>query len=314
MRLPRPFCQLPLLFDVARLQAEVAALPDEAWVPHPDGLAGNAAVRLITVGGAENDAHNGPMHPTRWLDAMPYARQALAAFGVVWSRARLMRLAPGATVPDHADINLHWHTRVRVHIPVFTTPDVRFHCGSETAHMAAGEAWIFDTWRRHRVENPAPSARVHLVADTTGTARFWQSALGVQPPRGAWPTIGWRPGTTPPLPTERNARTAVMPAAEVQWLVDDWCADLALAGDGPDTPGRIAALRALASGFIHDWRQLCAFHGLSGEGEARFLACAQQLHAALVPLADGVVMRSNAANARHVLEKRVLQHLVLPQG
>jgi hypothetical protein len=31
MRLPRPFFQLPLLFDAARLQTEVAALPLEAW-------------------------------------------------------------------------------------------------------------------------------------------------------------------------------------------------------------------------------------------------------------------------------------------
>ena len=40
-----------------------------------------------------------------------------------------MRLAPGAGVPEHADINYHWHTRVRVHIPVFTSPAIRFHCG-----------------------------------------------------------------------------------------------------------------------------------------------------------------------------------------
>jgi len=30
MRLPRPFFQLPVLLDVARLQAEVAALPPQA--------------------------------------------------------------------------------------------------------------------------------------------------------------------------------------------------------------------------------------------------------------------------------------------
>ncbi len=35
MRLPRPFFQLPVLFDVARLQAEVAALPAGRGFPIP---------------------------------------------------------------------------------------------------------------------------------------------------------------------------------------------------------------------------------------------------------------------------------------
>ncbi|HWA29924.1 MAG TPA: aspartyl/asparaginyl beta-hydroxylase domain-containing protein, partial [Rhizomicrobium sp.] len=182
MRLPRPFFQLPVLFDVARLQAEVSALPAEAWAPHPDGVPGNSAARLISVGGGETDSHNGQMLPTRWLAAMPYMRQVLAGFGVVWSRSRLMRLAPGARVPEHADINYHWHTRVRLHIPIFTRPEVRFHCDGQSVHMAAGEAWIFDNWRRHHVENNASVERVHLVADTTGTAAFWQFACGPVPP------------------------------------------------------------------------------------------------------------------------------------
>ena len=133
MRLPRPFHQLPLLFDVERLQAEVAALPPEAWAPHPDRVPGNSAARLISAGGGEVDSVHGQMLPTPWLEAMPYLRQALAGFGVVWSRSRLMRLAPGAGVPEHADINYHWHARVRVHIPIATWPEVR------ECHMLAGE-------------------------------------------------------------------------------------------------------------------------------------------------------------------------------
>jgi hypothetical protein len=53
MRLPRPFFQLPLLLDAARLQTEVAALPPEAWLPHPDSLPGNSAAQLISPGGVE---------------------------------------------------------------------------------------------------------------------------------------------------------------------------------------------------------------------------------------------------------------------
>jgi hypothetical protein len=310
MRLARPFYQLPVLFDAARLQAEVAALPPEAWASHPDGLAGNSAARLITSGGAETDAHGGQMHPTHWLAAMPYLRQVLASFGVVWSRSRLMRLAPGAHVPEHADINYHWHTRVRVHIPVVTWPQVRFHCDDQSVHMAAGEAWIFDNWRRHHVVNDAAEARIHLVADTTGTATFWRFACRDAPPRAQWRTVGWNPEANTRLLIEDEQRSAIMPAAEVQLLVDDWRGDLALAADTPESRGRIAGLNHLLRDFVLDWRQLCALHGTGKNAAAEFIHLAQNMYEAAKPLARGVVMRSNGVVALLVLEKRVLQHLI----
>jgi hypothetical protein len=313
MKLSRPFFQLPVLFDVARLQAEVAALPVGAWVSHPDHLPGNSAARLISAGGEETDAVHGQMRTTRWLEIMPYLRQVLSGFGVVWSRSRLMRLAPGAGVPEHADINYHWHTRVRVHIPVFTQTEVRFHCDGESVHMAAGEAWIFDNWRRHHVENNAMADRIHLVADTTGTAAFWQFACGQQPPREQWPTVAWRPGITPQLLTEGDQRAPVMPAAEVQWLIDDLCAELTVANDTPD--GRLRAVRfsRLLESFVQDWRQLCALHG-THRPRSEFLRLADAVHEAARPFCEGLVMRTNAANALLVLEKRVLQHLVADDG
>src|SRR5882672_8179005 len=180
MRLPRPFFRLPLRFDAERLRAEVDQVPAEAWARHPNVVEGNSSVRLISVEGTENDEVDGVMLATEHLRRAPYIRQVLASFGVVWSRSRLMRLAPGAEVPPHADINYHWYTRVRLHVPIVTRPEVRFSCGDQVVHMAAGEAWLFDNWRQHRVENPTPAERIHLVADTSGTAAFWQFVLGSQ--------------------------------------------------------------------------------------------------------------------------------------
>jgi hypothetical protein len=310
MRLSRPFFQLPVLFDVARLQAEVAALPAQAWVSHPDRLPGNSAARLISAGGAETDSVHGQMLPTPWLEAMPYLRQVLAGFGVVWSRSRLMRLAPGAGVPEHADINYHWHTRVRLHIPVFTQPEVRFHCDGQAVHMAAGEAWIFDNWRRHHVENKASAPRVHLVADTTGTAAFWRFACGQAPPREEWRTVAWERGASPQLLTEGDQRSPVMPAAEVQWLIDDLRAELMAAADTVEAKARASRFSLLLESFVLDWRQLCALHGVGGRGRPEFLRLAGVVHEAAKPLAEGLVMRTNHASALLVLEKRVLQHLV----
>ena len=174
MKLPRPFFRLPVRFDVERLRAEVEALPAAAWSRHPQEYPGNTAARLIAVGGTENDRVAGPMQPTPALLASPYLRQVLASFNTVWSRSRLMRIEGGGAVPLHSDANHHWFFRVRVHIPVVTRPEVRFHCGDQAVHMAAGEAWVFDNWRPHKVENPTADARIHLVADTAGTSAFWR--------------------------------------------------------------------------------------------------------------------------------------------
>lgn len=314
MRLSRPFFQLPVLFDAPRLQAEVAGLRADAWVPHPDGVPGNSAARLISNGGGETDLHQGQMLPTCWLTAMPYARQILAGFGVVWSRSRLMRLAPGASVPEHADINYHWHTRVRLHIPIFTRPEVSFHCDGQSVHMAAGEAWIFDNWRRHHVENNASAERIHLVADTTGTAAFWQFACGEAPPRGQWRTIAWDPGASPQLLCEDAQRSPMMPAAEVQLLVDDLRMELAVATDTAEARARAARFGMLLESFVHDWRQLCVLHGVGGRSRPEFLRLAGAVRRAAGPLADELVMRSNDVSALLVLEHRVLRHLVADEG
>lgn len=314
MRLPRPFFQLPVLFDIERLQAEAAALPAEAWVPHPDRVPGASAARLISVGGSETDSVHGQMLPTRWLAAMPYMRQALAGFDVVWSRSRLMRLAPGADVPEHADINYHWHTRVRLHIPIFTRPEVRFHCDGQSVHMAAGEAWIFDNWRRHRVENRSDAERIHLVADTTGTAAFWRLACGQAPPRAQWRTASWNPRIDPPLLTEGDQRLPVMPAAEVQLLIDDLRAELMTVTDTAEAKVRAARFSMLLDSFVRDWRQLCALHGVGGRARPAFLRLAGMVREAAMPLAEGLVMRSNHASAMLVLEKRVLQHLIVDEA
>src|SRR6202453_3864324 len=101
MRLPQRFYRLPVRFDVDRLQAEIEEIPAEAWVAHPTGEPGNSAVRLISVGGGDNDQMHGSMAMTRFLGRLPYVRPILRGFGVVWSRSRLLRLAPGAEAQIH---------------------------------------------------------------------------------------------------------------------------------------------------------------------------------------------------------------------
>ena len=307
MRLPAPFIRLPLKFDVQRLQAELAMLGAASWVKHPNEIAGNSSVRLISVGGGENDEVNGAMLPTAQLRGSPYVRQVLASFGVVWGRSRLMKLAPGAEVPQHSDINYHWFSRVRLHIPIITWPEVRFYCGEEDVHMAAGEAWLFDNWRPHRVVNPTAEERIHLVADTSGTASFWQFALqsrnaGLTDRQHRFdPAMGAQPLT------ERTSLRPVMSPAEIEYLIMDLRADLAMRPDVAEQPGQVAHYHALLEGFCKDWRQLYLLHGEEASGWEEFLRLRDSLRSVSRDIASTMITASNRVAAHTVLEGRVLR-------
>ena len=197
MKLRMRFLQLPVQFDAARLAEEVEALPEEAWRPHPQGYPGNDALPLITTNGdPASDAREGAMGPTPHLLACPYLMQALEELGATWGRSRLMRLSGAAEVTAHVDTDYYWRDHMRVHVPIVTQPTVRFRCGGEETHMAAGECWIFDTWSPHSVHNDATQARIHLVADTVGGDGLLNLIEQGRAPTEAKP--GWSPHAIPP--------------------------------------------------------------------------------------------------------------------
>lgn len=307
MRLPRPFYRLPVRFDVARLREEIDALPAAAWVSHPNGIPGNTSLRLVSVDGGENDNLRGPMRPTPHLQASPYIRQVLASFGVVWSRSRLMRLAPGAQVPEHADASYHWYNRVRLHIPIRTRPEVRFHCDGQTVHMAAGEAWLFDNWRRHSVDNGSDEERVHLVADTTGTAAFWQFVGLSDEASGRF--VAYQPHVDARVVTEQTVPRPVMAPAEVELLLSDFIGELT-AADVPEAAQHLPRYVGLLNGFLFDWRQLYLLHGENPAAQGQYAKVLQALREATQPLAHGLVMTTNRSPAQAVLESRLLQHVL----
>lgn len=312
MRLPKPFYRLPLRFDAERLRSEVQALPPSAWVRHPSDFAGNSSVRLISVNGEENDNVRGPMAPTAHLRASPYIQQVLASFGVVWSRSRLMRLAPRAQVPEHADASYHWFNRVRIHIPVITRPGVRFHCDGVDVHMAAGEAWVFDNWRRHSVDNATDEERVHLVADTSGTAAFWQF-VGSSETATTDRHIPYQPGLQARLATERTVPRPVMPPAELELLLNDFIAELTTAEESEHAGQDLPRYVGLLNGMCFDWRQLYLLKGEHPNAFGEYASLVEGVRVATRPICSGLVMRTNHSPAQAVLESRLLQHVLRPE-
>jgi uncharacterized protein (TIGR03032 family) len=296
MRLSREFVRLPLSFDAARLAEEIAQFAESDWRPHPQGYPGNSALPLIAANGdPDNDDVQGPMRPTPHLARCPYLRQVLGAFQAVWGRSRLMRLDGNAEATAHADTNYYWTQHARVHVPIITGDDVEFRCGDASVHMAAGEAWIFDTWQIHNVLNPHPTRRIHLVADTIGSAEFWHLA-----DRGiageAAQHLAYDPLRAVTIATETFNQPVVMPPAGMNEMIE-----LLL----DTTPAEVPELRAILYSLRNDWRSAYARFGETPEGFPLYRQLLERAESALAPLEGRIVLRN------HIDAVSVAQSIVL---
>jgi hypothetical protein len=297
MRLKQEFYRLPFRFDAARLAEEALSFPPEAWRAHPSGYEGNTALILVSAHGGQNDDLTGPMQPTGHLAKAPYFRQVMAAFDTVVGRSRLMRLAPGATVSEHTDINYYWRSHFRIHVPIVTHPDVQFYCRGKPVHMAAGEAWTFDNWLMHKVINPTAVTRIHLVIDTVGTAALWRlldkAALGAAGER----FIPYDPAANPALATERFDSPPVPPPSEIDSLGLELLADIR--DNQANDPVGVLALTQAIDDLRHDWRCLWLVHGPAESGWAEYRACMRRFEAAIAALPQ-LVVASNGMTAQAI--------------
>ena len=307
MRLVRPFIRLPLDFDADALASEIATIPEGHWRPHPQGTPGNSALPLVAVGGDPgDDATIGAMAPTPHLDALPYVRQVLAALGTVVGRSRLMRIDREAEVVPHVDTNAYWWDRARVHVPVVTDPSVHFECGGEVMHLAAGETWIFDTWRQHRVVNPADHPRVHLVVDTVGTPSFWESvdaACSDDAPRPR--RVPHRLGAELQVAFESVNTTPVMSP----WEVDRKVADLLSEADRCGL--EVTDLRAALDRFRRGWRATWSIHGDDPVGAAAYDRVRDRLDRVLLG-DEGRFRLDNGVDLVEMVRQLVLRPALVP--
>jgi hypothetical protein len=277
------FIRLPLTFDAQRLAEEVSSFAETDWRPHPQGHPGNSALPLIAVDGdADNDDVRGPMQPTPYLDRCPYLRQVLGAFSAVWGRTRLMRIDGNADATPHVDTNYYWAHHARVHVPVVTSENVRFLCGVQSVHMRAGEAWIFDTWSTHNVINSDPPRRIHLVADTVGSAAFW--SLVERGRNGDAPAhVAYDPLRAVTIATEAVNHPVVMAPAEQAELA------ALLQASAPDSDDAEELLRTITA-FRHDWRAAWARFGEARDGWPLYQQLLQKIAALIEPLRGRVTL------------------------
>ncbi len=309
MKLPAPFIQLPLLFDAGTLAREIGTFDEDMWRAHPDGMPGNSALPLVAVNGdpALGDTLDGPMRPTPALERSPYIQQVLASLAAVIGRVRLMRLAGNAEVRTHIDTDYYWNERVRVHVPILTQPSVRFSCGDQHTHMAAGECWIFDTWRMHHVSNDNDDSRIHLVIDTVGGVGFWNlvnSGRNHNAPRERLRArqVAPQAGDVPAIMYEAVNSQSPMSYWELRGLLSFLFAEV-------QPHPRVEAVSRLANAFAAEWQTLWFHRGADDSARTEYVRVRQAFLAMAMPLARGVPLRNGGdmGDALSGLLKRVVR-------
>jgi len=302
MKLRVRFLQLPIQFDAAKLAEEVAAIPESAWRPHPQGYPGNDALALITTDGdPASDARAGAMLPTPHLLACPYLMQVLETLGATWGRSRLMRLSGDAEVTAHVDTDYYWRDHMRVHVPIVTQPTVRFQCGDQQVNMAAGECWIFDTWSLHSVHNDATRSRIHLVADTVGGDGLLSLIENGRAPGDNRPD--WAPRQSPP----RAAATPTLayesrntPDVMTPWELRDHLTFL-MSEVAPGQP-RIGPVGQALNRLRVNWHALWAQHGDAPEARPAYAALLDEARAKVESLgADTIALNNGMPLSRCLL-------------
>ena len=306
MKLTQPFVRLPYQFDVERLRTELAQFTEHDWMPHPSGIVGNIAIPLISHGGGDNNDFSGKMQPTPHLQQCGYMQQVMASFDEVLARSRLMRLNAGAEVTAHVDFNYHWYSRVRIHIPLITTPEVRFFCGEEDIHMAAGECWIFDSWRWHNVVNNGEHDRVHLVIDTAGSSKFWRMVEEICAGQTQnETTVAYDPEAVVQLKTEHFNVSPVMAPGELEALAQELIADVR---NNPQNDADVVTeYSALLRDLAKDWRSIWLQFGISSEGFSHYRNLLDQTVARLRPHPRALVTASNNVGVNPIIMQRIVR-------
>jgi hypothetical protein len=314
MKLPAAFYRLPFRFDAECLRQEVEQFEPALWMPHPNNHPGNTALPLISLHGEDNNFFHGEMKETAHLASCEYTRQVLASFDEVFGRSRFMRLDGGHEVPLHVDTNYHWHSRVRIHVPVITDPEVIFHCGDEAVHMAAGECWIFDAWRLHKVVNASQISRVHLVFDTAGSSRFWQTVRASYRPDHKTQTkiaedqfISFQPNKTVSIATERYNTTPIKSPGEVDGLIAELLSDI---DHDSGSAELIVRYTHAFEDFRHDWRALFLQYGYETDAVAKYNTLINNSAQQISAIEGDVLTRSNGQPVRSVFFFRVFDGAV----
>ncbi|QRY77346.1 aspartyl/asparaginyl beta-hydroxylase domain-containing protein [Pseudomonas sp. PDNC002] len=167
-----PRCsRLGLDIPLQPLLDALSAIDEAAWQRHFNTgfYEGDwSGVALITPEDAPLPLAPGQGAPlaTGLLERSAAWQAALGAFRTSIRSARLLRLGAGSRIHEHCDPDLGLaDSDLRLHLPLLSAEGVEFLVDGLQVPMRPGECWFIDLARPHRVDNPGPGERIHLVLD-----------------------------------------------------------------------------------------------------------------------------------------------------
>lgn len=171
------YIQLNKFFDPVLLRQDVDRLLQFDWRSHYNTAHYSGSWTVLPLRSMHGDASNpiavhaaalqeNDFRDTPLMDQCTYIPQILSFFQCELTMVRLMKLDAGAVIKEHRDTDMSFEEgECRLHIPVITHPAVEFYIEEEKIPMKEGECWYLNLSLPHRVVNPGPVDRIHLVID-----------------------------------------------------------------------------------------------------------------------------------------------------
>jgi hypothetical protein len=168
------YLRLPFEYDAQLLQQEAAKVSG-TWKEHfntRDYEGDWSGIALRSPGGSVDSLYaetfDGEVQfaDTPLMAECPYIASIVGELQCDISSVRLLKLSMGAIIKEHTDIGLSYESgEARLHIPIVTHPKVEFVLDGHRIHMEEGSCWYINAGLPHRLSNPSPVHRIHLVID-----------------------------------------------------------------------------------------------------------------------------------------------------
>jgi hypothetical protein len=199
----------PFKFDVDRMKADLKKIDENKLLDHYDPTLdrGWRAALLVSkhgeMSGRESQRPSWDFSEfvrTPLVDQLPYFREILDYFKCPQGRVRILKLAPGAGIGLHRDVNAEVgclaFNQVRLHVPIITNPKVTFHVGGEVITMRPGRFYYVNFSKWHFVRNDGDEARYHLVLDlkvNDWLRQFFPATTWAEQLEYTWARTMWPP-------------------------------------------------------------------------------------------------------------------------
>ncbi|MGA1265217.1 MAG: sulfotransferase family protein, partial [Prochlorothrix sp.] len=259
------FQHRPLPLDLRPLLQDLEQLGEAAWSNRAAGGLGNTeAIPLIAVGGTLNDdfAIAGPLQPTPALGAGAHIRQVLQWLRVPLGCCRLVRLPPHTETPTQADHSYHGFRYQPLQVPLVSNPAVLWYCEEQPQHLAVGELWQCDHYRRYRWVNGSDRPAIHLVIEVPIAASLALAGSGA-----IAPDVVSSVSVAGPLPLVPYQFQVLNPE-EMEQLLGTLGQDLAPSQSL--SLEQLAQVTAVLQTFGQNWRQAFERFGCDRRGELTY--------------------------------------------